>query len=327
MAPTYSKAAFHACSTLGCLLSTESFDENQCGNCKDDIFISNGHSLVHKRRPAQPNEIKPPSDMVWELSTFSKTAKHKKHRWTPDSGANISVTNDHTIFHTITDISPGRRVRVANKQFVDVMQVGTVQLRLKDKRGLTHTFLLEDVLYSPRFSTNLLSVEQIYKQHRLATTFRGSNGFFVTPDGVELPFSNEDRKYVLHTYSAQAEDSRIWHRRFLHRAAGSIRKFANCTHLPGYHMSSSFQDCDACLQGGAHKLPVLEGVEFKRRKDIDRASRAHQKRSRFTHFGQRLSIDLCGPMPKGVNGELYLLLIHDSYSTFICPYTVESTHV
>ena len=322
MAPTHSKTAFHACSTLGCLLSNRTFADNPCGECKNDIYVSDGRNFVHKQRSAKPSECRTPSNVVWELSTFSKTAKHKKRRWTPDSGANISVTNDHTIFHTITDISPGRRVRVANKQFVDVVQVGTVQLCLKDKRGTTHTFMLEDVLYSPHFSTNLLSVEQVYKQHRLATTFRGSNGFFVTPDGVELPFSNEDRKYVLHTYSAQSEDSQIWHRRFLHRAAGSIQKVANCTHLPGYHVSSNFQKCDACLQGGAHKLPVLEGVEFKRRKDTDRANRAHQKRLRFTFFGQRLSIDLCGPMPKGANGELYLLIIHDSYSTYICTHAL-----
>lgn len=39
-------------------------------------------------------------------------------------------------------------------------------------------------------------------------------------------------------------------------------------------------------------------------------------------FGQRISSDLCGPFPSGINGERYAIVFHDSATSYIAVYTL-----
>ena len=87
---------------------------------------------------------------------------------------------------------------------------GNVKLTLKDEHGKPYTFMLSNVYYSPQFAGNLLSIEQLYAQHKIATLFRGKYAQFITPDGTRIPFqADEQRRYTLHADSIEADDTPI----------------------------------------------------------------------------------------------------------------------
>ena len=68
-------------------------------------------------------------------------------------------------------------ITVANGKKLKIEAVGTVRLKLKDANGKTHDYILDNVVYSPYFSHNLLSVKRLWKEHRLKTTFGATNYF------------------------------------------------------------------------------------------------------------------------------------------------------
>ena len=185
---------FVFCSHLLCLLAAS--NANQCNACQADFsYYSTESTFVRKRRKPKPAELKaPPVNHVWELGNQSRTAKHKRRHFTPDSGATVSVTDDMSIFHTVDDVSPNVYVQVANRQRVKASAIGTVKLTFNDSNGKPYTVLLSNVLYSPHFSGNLLSVEALYAQHKIATVFQGKKAHFLTSDGTHIPFAADEAR-------------------------------------------------------------------------------------------------------------------------------------
>ena len=78
------------------------------------------------------------------------------------------------MFEYITDYYPDTRIQVADGQFVKPIAIGCIKLQLKDTKGKQHTLLLQDVYYMPEFPVNLLSIRQLYDQHKIKTTFGNS---------------------------------------------------------------------------------------------------------------------------------------------------------
>ena len=331
---------FHACANL-CVLVAAACDFTCCSECKpDSSYFATEHGIKRKRRRPKSHELSPrePRTVCWQISQrTARTAKHKhankfqsslssisnnvskraSKKWQADSGATVSVTGDLSQLETITDVNPNRKVQVANGQFVDVVCIGTVRLNTVDSDGKPYTMLLENVLYSPHFSGNLLSVEEMYKQHKMATVFKGNKAAFVTSTGVSIPFSTDSRKrYMLQVNSVQPHaDPRLWHRRLMHAGTAACRRmgrFIRCLSQPGL----DFSKCPACVQGGMRKLPIYPSSP--RRKQF-----AEKKLNRFTYFGERIAADLCGPFPNGYNGEKYMLIFHDSYSKYIATYAIK----
>ena len=172
--------------------------------------------------------------------------------------------------------------------------VGTVQLNLHDKHGDPYTLLLRNVFYSPDFSTNLLSVDELYKQHRISTVFKG-DCHLRTTDGCVIPIPRSDGgQFMLTAYGIATEvDPEIWHRRLMHVGNEAMRNMGHCIpSLAKKHFD--FSKCDACLQGGGKKQPF--GRSKRRARD-----NSFKKHTRFVRFGQRISSDLCGPFPVGTH--------------------------
>ena len=314
---------FHFCTNLSVLLAC-TFCQSSCSSCNADIsYFVKPDSVVRKRRKAKPIEQSVPSSTVtFRVNQSCRTAKHKRH-YNVDSGATCTVVSDISCLHSITEINPNKRVQVANKQFVDVVCTGTALLTLTDDNGRPYELLLDNVMYSPKFSCNLLSVEQLYQQHKIATVFKGPNAHFVTPHGISIPFSTDHkRRYILQANMALSPDNiaLLWHRRLCHAGSAAIRRMA-CA-IPQLQKCTDFDftKCDACLQGAGRRIPLSISPK---RSMPDSAFRKSKSTARFTYFGERISADLCGPMPVGFNGELYLMLLHDSATGAIFSYAIK----
>ena len=267
---------------------------------------------------------------MFQINVQARTGKHKRakaHTWNADSGATVSVTNDISLFQTITDFAPSQRVCVANKQLVQVTCIGTVLLTLLDEKQKPFEMLLDNVMYSPHFSCNLLSIEQLYSQHKIATVFKGNRAQLILPNGTSIPFgTDERRRYMLHANMAEAsmatpaDIAQLWHRRLCHAGSAAMKRMVSV--IPSLSAAScDFSDCDPCLQGGGRKIP-LNGPA-RRRAQPDASFRKPRVHVRYTYFGQRLSADLCGPMPLGYGKEQYMLIIHDSSTSMIFVYNIK----
>ena len=122
------------------------------------------------------------------------------------------------------------------------------------------------------------------------------------------------RDDTIRAYSVEHDSVMLWHRRFMHAGSAALRRLGDvipCLAPTTY----DFKECDACLQGGAKRLPF--GVQAKRR-NIPTS----RKVQRFTYFGQRIASDLCGPFQKGINGEQYACIFNDSFSKYVCVYCI-----
>lgn len=339
---------FHFCKTICLLLATTpeiskpttsekqpnfafATNSSECCDYGATYYISDG--VVRKRRPPKMDEIwkvRPKhktKNVCFQLAT-GRTSKHKSKSWTTDSGATVSVTNDIGLFETIDDIAPNKRVRVANNQSVSVQCIGTVKLHLLDSTGRPYTLLLSNVHYSPFFSSNLLSVNEMYRQHKISTTFRGNKAQFTTPDGVDIPIAfSKDRQYLLEAMSIFDVNAKgsvnayLWHKRFMHAGNAALKRMA--CRISQLGCEFDFSKCDACLQGGGRRKPVSTSSRVASRSKPDDAFRKIKKQ-RFTYFGERISSDLVGPMPIGLHGEKYAICFHDSKTSYTAVYFLKS---
>ena len=211
---------------------------------------------------------------------------------------------------------PNVHVQVANKSRVQVSLIGTVRLNLVDDAGKPYTMLLRNVHYSPEFSNSLLSVDEMYKQHRIKTVFGGENHMLL-PSGEKIPLQQDGtRNFQLHAYAMVSANARVWHRRFMHVSAGALRRLGHIISDLSAVKDGDFSDCDARLQGAARKIPTFVQPRRPRRYNT------FGKTTEFTHFGQRIASDLCGPFPDGNHGEIYAIVFHDSYTKYISVYTI-----
>lgn len=318
---------FSLCSHLCVLLATAA--HVQCNECEPDIAyysVPQSRSFVRKQRKAHNRELKASRQstrkpQLFQITTDSRTPKHKQSafrakQFITDSGANITCIKDPNLFLSVDEVNPRKYVQVASKQQVRVTAIGTIRLTMYDKLGAQYTVLHSNVHYAPEFSSNLLSVDEMWQQHRCATIFRGKQAYFITPDNVTIPIERDNhRRFMLHADSASESqgapsDPWIWHRRFMHAGNPTMQRMA-CV-IKALRKPFDFSKCDACLQGGGRKLPFNRSSK----RAAARSTKLHRSR-RFKYFGERISCDLCGPFPKGINGEKYAIVFHDSCTGFI----------
>ena len=143
--------SFHYCKDLHQLLSCQQC-ENCCSSCNQQTTYFASDGMSRKHIPRKPRESKHTSskNVLFQINVQARTGKHKRakaHTWNADSGATVSVTNDISLFQTITDFAPSQRVCVANKQLVQVTCIGTVLLTLLDEKQKPYEMLLDNVMY------------------------------------------------------------------------------------------------------------------------------------------------------------------------------------
>ena len=307
---------FQFCAQL-CLL-TAAVCGAQCGACQPDItYFAKDNEVIRKRRKPKQAELsssKRKKEFSFQLDFRQRrTAKHKK-QWNTDSGATISVTDDPSIFRTVDEINPDISVQVANGNIIRPTMRGSIDLNMSDSNGRPYTIVLSNVYYHPDFAGQLLSVDQLWEQHRIATIFRGKRAQFITNDGISIPIRRDPRRrYMVDVSSVVEADASIWHRRFMHVGNAAMHRMG-CVIPALAKRNFNFSKCHACLQGGARKLPFAPAKPVRREK--------FRKIEKWKYFGHRIAVDLCGPFPNGADGDVYTLSFIDSKENYVAVYTI-----
>lgn len=254
--------------------------------------------------------------------------------WILDSGATDHMTFDKSSFSELEFFEQPRKIRLGDSGSVQGLGVGTVELVAMNESG-EKLVRLERVLFVPGIRRKLISIG--------AATANGCNGqihsgriLLVNKKGeiiIEaVKVGNLYRARVRESQpgpslnsterieSGKEEDSdlKIWHERFAHISRMTIMKMQtmnSVTGLEGLKLKVRAKDsdrrvinCDSCLLAKHARVPI-----------------PLSERTRATKVGQRLHLDICGPVgAETVAGSKYFLLLKDEFSNFRFIYLMKS---
>lgn len=134
------------------------------------------------------------------LARKEKVSEPPPPRWAGvDSMASISINGNKEMFKSLQPCEPFQ-VEVANNRFVEVSQVGTVELEVPLTNQQTMTVTLQRVYYHPSFKINLISVLQLNKN---GWTFVSGpkETYLMTPDKLKIRLDRERNVTTLRCHS------------------------------------------------------------------------------------------------------------------------------
>ena len=217
-----------------------------------------------------------------------------KKIWIPDSGCSTHMTGNRKL---LSNIRPIKRTKITygNNQVLYSHECGVVNIGIH----------LKNVLYVPRMNVNLLSLRQLCDQGYSVSFTSENSGIFRDQTKVldivkqgnlfqVLPSAQGQHDAFNGTHQQQQQSPNaadMLHKRLGHAGERVISK------ILGKRQKLSF--CESCNQGKMKK----------------------RKHSRRTTYAERplMSIhsDICGPFPRGFDGEAYFVTFVDEFSRFV----------
>lgn len=226
-----------------------------------------------------------------------------KGDWYMDSAASNHITSRGDWLKNVAKTAVDK-ITVANNEKLSVKCSGQVNIStLVDKQSFD--IVVNDVLYVPGLSTNLLSVGQLTRRGN-RVLFSGKDcAIYNSADELIATATMENNMYKLNVnkpkehFAGAAAAVDVWHRRLGHMNYKDLSLMQN----------------------------VVDGLDFKGKPDINRKTcqtccEGKQCRLPFKHVGTRatqalevIHADLCGPMEvTSMGGSKYYLVLEDDFS-------------
>ena len=292
-----------------CTGSKLAFWASLCMACKVSSYMPSRHAISYPCTPRleRAMTLSQGSSSRRNRSGSRSTRYSSKKRYCIDSGATVHCINDASLFASTYDDHPPVKITVAKKgEFMIAKAVGTVNLHLKTITGQARTVVLHNVVYHPGFKENLLSVDRLWRDSRIACSFDSGCTFKDRTTGDKFQFERQAGSYRATALRASAMLSpELLHSRFGHSSERRINKLRDrCINFPlkpsdPVHTHDP-KTCDACQRGGMKHGPFS----------------GKRPKGTYTYFGQKLSSDLC-EFPKAFDGTRYLLCIVDAYTNWL----------
>jgi hypothetical protein len=249
-----------------------------------------------------------------------------------DTGATAHISPERSDFKSLRPISP-HPVSGVGGSCIYAIGIGTVEISI----SAGHNFKLENVLYVPSATVQLISVLTLNRSGRLTLHFNDNSFWLTNPSGTTIlrGMEYENRKlyglplqsartvhgkinasanvaldpmlYQSPTqahYASRKPDVKTWHRRLGHCSTETIIDMARRGAIEGMaiDLSSSPPKCNACILGKQTRSPVPKVREG------EKASRPLE----------RVFVDLCGPMPcPSRSGRLYSMNVIEDFSSYV----------
>eukprot|EP00963_Diacronema_lutheri_P011921 scaffold1513_cov379-Pavlova_lutheri.AAC.1 len=161
--------------------------------------------------------------------------------WIIDSGASWHITGNKDILEVSSIKKKEVQVEITDGSILTSQLMGTAELTLTNNPNTK--LILQNVLYIPQASANLISVKDLCR--RGMTVIFGPNGCKIQKGKIKLSVSTKHGNY----YCLQAT-AKIWHQRLGHVNAARIRKL----NLP-YKVDGPCEACITCKQTAAKHQP------------------------------------------------------------------------
>lgn len=267
-----------------------------------------GSSYVKKRSPTHHGAA---------LSAWSEGVQE----WVLDSGASHHVTNDIKNLTRIKDqdLARATTIKFGNNTMESAAAVGDVELDTYiASLGFWQRIILQDVLFVPTASDNMLSVRRATK-NGAQLAFSGDSCLIKLRGEVIAEASGSSGIYHIYAVPCECEGGadaavmatsstvspQLWHRRFGHLGYDNLVRLARDNMVRGMNIpASAFKEasertCEPCVMAKQHRLPFGASV------------------MQCTQPMELVHMDLCGPMPvESLGGSRYIATFLDDYSKF-----------
>ena len=125
-----------------------------------------GNKAEVKRRDSSSSDSESAGMLVCHALSIS--VKNRSDSWIVDSGATCHMFNDVVLFAELRSLKESLKVTLGDGHTLEATGRGTVALEMKLPDGMTKTCKVNDVLYVPKLSYNLLSVPKATKSRKTA---------------------------------------------------------------------------------------------------------------------------------------------------------------
>ena len=247
---------------------------------------------------AKPKETS--AFMVHTLEAFGALLDPEK--WYCDSGASSHVSLNRSFFETFREFEKPRIISLDRKN-VTMTAVGQGDIRVQSKQ---REIVLRDVLFVPKASANLLSVNVVAASNhntakesvvirerqsgKVVATGRPCSDLFamdfevIRPDQVRLS-------------TETGPSLQVHHERLVHQNKNHVRKMLERWNTP--ISAEEFDFCDGCALGKTHRLPY------------------RSRRDRANAVGELINTDVNGAMQTvSLGGAKFFVMFKDDYSRY-----------
>nr|XP_048325968.1 uncharacterized protein LOC125421335 [Ziziphus jujuba var. spinosa] len=231
----------------------------------------------------QANVIEEEKEEEPEVNVFlaSQFLEADLHTWLVDSRCKSHMAKEESLFQSL-DKSVKLKIRIGNGQVLEAGGRGTVLVQTK-----AGPRLIDEVLYVPSLSHNLLSVPQMLL-NGYSILFKRNSCYIYDKKGsltARLPMVNKSFMLNLNIQKEDAcnvtlDESKLWHSRFGHfhyHALSKLCKEGMTRNTPEVMIPNEV--CGVCQMGKQHRLPF----------PAEATCRAKNKL-------ELIHSDLCGPM-------------------------------
>jgi hypothetical protein len=227
------------------------------------------------------------------------------------------MSNDESFFKTL-EKRKMRDVTVANGESAKVLGIGRGELHCLNGKDEAVKVCLENVLYVPDLTENLLSVKRLAKTGH-SVEFTGEqceiskNNIVIakgklSPDMYELRVPHRSLAVKQNQHTPNCQHS--WHRRFGHRHPEDVQKLEIKKIATGLKIQDCGirEVCECCIKGKMSRCPIPKKAA-----------------TRATSVLELVHTDLCGPMQNATDDysrftQVYFLKFKSEVSKFINEY-------
>lgn len=285
----------------------------QCYGCKEFGHYKS-KCTKFKKSSDRKNETKTES----AFNVVFLTGEYTKTDWFVDSGASVHLVGDESLFCKKRSVYDTRHITVANKTTIPVAGCGDVRITTVVEDEL-HNIKIQNALYVPDITTNLLSVSQLIKNGNKVIFKKQCCKIYNQNDKLVAIANLIDGVYKLNISQAESGSCLVaskacraetWHRRFGHLNSADLQKMKNGA-VDGLNCPENIDigmyNCETCCEGKQHRLPFpKEGKRAENVLDI-------------------IHCDVCGPMEnKSLGGSRYFLTFQDDHSRYVFVYFLKT---
>ena len=256
-------------SHLKAMTVTRSKAEVKCYHCGKAGHIKRNCRLLKQKRPFR-NESRPKTAVRKSSSDEDADALvigHALHaastgNWIIDSGATCHMCSNKKLFVDLQPLKQPMEVTLGDGHVLEAIGRGVVSLKMKLPNSVTRRCNVQDVLYVPALSYNLLSVS-IAAESGKVTEFDNSGCHIVASDGRVVAKATRVRSlYYLDCevdqHASVAQQDSLWHERYGHLNMKSLQKLVRDDLVKGFNFNHTkdLNFCETCIKG-KHKKSVF----------------------------------------------------------------------
>lgn len=239
--------------------------------------------------------------------------------WVIDSGATCHMTNDRSLLRDIQELTKPIEVQLGDGKVVNATARGTVFLYTILPGGKEKLCHLNDVLFVPKLSYNLLSVTKVTGVG-LNVSFDDNECRIAHAHDVVIAVGKKvgslfhlmcRRDVELSNAATVSSNSKeiLWHQRYGHLGVQYLKKLATESLVTGFDFDpqKNLDFCESCVQGKLHccSFPTSS------------ANRANELLG-LVHS------DLCGKItPKSGGGAEYFMTLTDDKTRYVWVYALK----